>query len=151
MMHGVFKHIVFDFAAQDWLHEPWNGVSKGMETEIMDYGFKLAYVLELNEHVAPRPKNIEVLRKMVRECTGSIGAFGCLGENLQAGSQANRGATREGLPQDKNRMMLEVKASMIELGIVDAAQNMVLRARESNRQHLYDCELESTDSDEFHV
>lgn len=57
----------------------------------MDYGFKLAYVLEFNEHEAPRPKNTDLLRQIVRECTGYVGALGNLGENLQAGSQVDPG------------------------------------------------------------
>lgn len=70
------------------------------------------------------------IRMLGHECHSSISVLQDLRQELEAVPQLGPKASQEDLTQDANRIMLEITATMIELGLCDSTREVVRRARE---------------------
>lgn len=129
-MHCILKRRGSGFASHAWLSQPWLGCEKRINQKIMDYGFKLASILQKVEESIGRVEDMNQLRVLAHECYSSISILKSLRHELDAMQQLGPEASQEDLMQDANRIMLKITATMIELGLCDAAVEVARTAKE---------------------
>lgn len=136
MLYCISNRKAMGFDSHAWVHGPWSGCGdaddddddddeKGLGQQIIDHGFVYAAVLEeLDDLVNNELHSTDRVRKIVSRCLVSIKALQRLIRMLEQcspGSHPNpsqvEGEEEEDVHQDTNRILLQITAMTLELGL----------------------------------
>jgi hypothetical protein len=131
------------FAEKEWLEDPWIGISKSLEQQVMDCGFMLARVLQRLDEDSFWWTDISSIRELIKACengTKKIKAIKkeyLMGPRLDhdsnlAPSASNTHSTSDNNQQEANRLVLRLTASAIELGLCEASNCIMQKVLESS-------------------